>query len=109
MTYATTPHNTQNPKTRSTRYLGPSVPPPKFNSPPHILDPFRFASHPPPRLLKDSLDDHREPNNRHDQNRPHNGVTLVELVDQPITADQAATGFFFGSRRRALGSGRCRA
>src|SRR6202049_2433479 len=68
-----------------------------FNRGEHLLDPFRIAPEPAAAPPKDSLDYEREPDDRHDQDRPHDRAALAEVIDEKVTA---ARGFRFGSRRR---------
>src|SRR5207245_346971 len=75
----------------------------------HFLDAFRITSEPAATPPKNALDHHRERNDRHDENRPHDRAALVKLVDQPVASKEASR---FGFRRGrsswggARGSGR---
>jgi hypothetical protein len=103
----TVPHHSQNRGARSAREprgLGDIA---VFNRGEHFLDTFGIAPKPAAAPPEDSLDHNREADDRHDQNGPHNGATLAELVDQPIAAEHPTAGFLFGSWRRALSGGRC--
>ena len=61
-----------------------------FNRGEYFLDPFRIATKPAASPPKDSLNYDREADDRHDEDRPHDGTALAEIIDQPITGTRAA-------------------
>src|SRR5437867_11846223 len=71
----------------------------------HFLDPFGITTKPAATPPKNSLDHHSEPDDRYNQNRPHDWTTLAEFVDQPIASEYPPAGCGFRSRRRAFGRG----
>ena len=52
-------------------------------------DPFRIAPEPAAGPPKNSLDDDRESDDRHNQDRPHNRPALAEVIDEKVTAKRA--------------------
>src|SRR5438067_6676532 len=69
-----------------------------FNRGEHLVDASRIASEPAATPPKNSLDDDRKRDDRHNQNRPHNRPTLVKLVHQPVAAKKPGLGLW---RRRS--------
>src|SRR5438128_8225523 len=71
----------------------------------HFLDPFGITTKPAATPPKNSLDHHSEPDDRYNQNRPHDWTALVEPVDQPVAGKEA--GFRGGRSSRCGTRGRC--
>src|SRR5207245_1326896 len=72
------PHHAQNWVPRPARKPGGLGGVTVFDCREYFLDPFRIPSEPAATPPKNSLDHHGEPDDRHQQNRPHHRTAPVE-------------------------------
>ena len=71
----------------------------------NLLDPFRIAAHPAAEPPEDALEDNGQRRQRDNQDRPHDGAALFEIIDEEIFIERPFRAR--GRGRRTTWGGRC--